>query len=181
MKGKGFLVAAACVLAVGFVILAMWVSANNREISLRNQATRQQKNLENVFDKTWKIISQQAQIAEAAKEAFKEIYPALMEGRYGNARGGALLSFIQEQNPSFDIQKNYDTLAASVEVQRTEFAREQEELLVIKQLHDDVRTLIPSSIFVGGRPELVVTIVTSSKTTEAFSTGEDNDVELFKK
>lgn len=178
---KGLIVVVIVLAVIGLVIGGLWLSAHNQEVSLRNKGTAQQKNLENMFDKTWKIISQQAQISEEAKEAFKEVYPALMEGRYGNARGGALLSFIQEQNPNFEIQKNYDTLAASVEAQRTAYAREQEELLVIKQLHDDVRTKAPTSWFVGGRQELVVKIVTSSKTDAVFATGKDDDVDLFKR
>ena len=139
MQSKGLLVGAIIAAFIAVTIGGLWLSAHNQEVSLRNKGRAQQRNLENMFDKTWKIISQQAQISEEAREAFKEIYPALMEGRYGNARGGALLSFIQEQNPTFDIQRNYDTLASSVEAQRTAYAREQEELLTIKQLHDDVR------------------------------------------
>lgn len=177
---KGFVVVLIVLVAIAGVVLLMYVSANNAEVGLRNQATQQQKNLENVFDRTWKIIQQQAQIANEGKEAFKEIYPALMEGRYGNARGGALLSFITEQNPQFDL-KLYDRVAASVEAQRTDFAREQTKLLDIKRQHDDIRMKIPSSFFVGGRPALEVKIITSSKTEEVFQSGKDDDVDLFKR
>lgn len=178
---KVFLVSLMVLVVAGLVYLGMSIHYTNNEAALRNKAAAQQKNLENHFDKTWKILSQQAQISVEAKDAFKEIYPALMEGRYGNARGGALLSFVKEHNPSFDIQKNYDTLMASVEALRTGYAREQEKLLTIKNLHDDARTLKPSKWFVGNVPELEIVIVTSAKTDNAFLTGQDNDVELFPK
>lgn len=177
---KGFIVGLIVVAVLGGIVGLMYVSANNSEIGLRNQATAQQKNLEVVFDRTWKVIQQEAQVSDQYKEAFKEIYPALMEGRYGNARGGALLSMITESNPNFDT-KLYDRLASAIESQRTDFAREQKKLLDIKREHDDVRLKFPGSMFVGSRPEIVVVIVTSSKTDEAFKTGKEDDVNLFKK
>lgn len=177
---KVLLVILLCVGVFILVPLLMYVSYNNREVGLRNRAAAQQKNLEVVFDRTWKIISQIAQVADAGKEAFKEIYPALMEGRYGNARGGALMSWIQESNPQFDM-KLYDKLAAAIESQRTDFAREQQKMLDIKREHDDLRLKFPSSFFVGSRPELTVIIVTSSKTDEAFRTGQEDDINLFQR
>src|SRR3989344_1108439 len=87
MQSKGLLVGAIIAAFIAVTIGGLWLSAHNQEVSLRNKGRAQQRNLENMFDKTWKIISQQAQISEEAREAFKEIYPALMEGRYGNARG----------------------------------------------------------------------------------------------
>lgn len=177
---KGFIVAIVLMAIFGGIVGLMYISSNNNEISLRNQATAQQKNLEVVFDRTWKVIQQEAQVADQYKEAFKEIYPALMEGRYGNARGGALLSMITESNPNFDV-KLYDRLSSAIEAQRTDFAREQKRLLDIKREHDDVRLKFPGSFFVGSRPEIVVVIVTSSKTDDAFRTGKEDDVTLFKK
>ncbi len=181
MNMKAFAVSLMVLVVSGLVYLGMSIHYTNNEAALRNKGAAQQKNLTNHHDKTWKILSQQAGISVEAKEAFTEVYPALMEGRYGNARGGALLSFVKEHNPSFDIQKNYDTLMASVEGLRTGYAREQEKLIAIKQLHDDARTLNPSKWFVGPVAEMEIVIVTSAKTDNAFLTGQDNDVELFPK
>lgn len=177
---KALAIFGAAVLVVGLIVIFMFIGYNNSEVSLRNQAAAQQKNLEVVFDKTWKVISQQAQVADEAKEAFKEIYPELMEGRYGNARGGALMSFIQEHNPQFDISL-YKQVSASIESLRAEFAREQKKLLDIKREHDDLRQKFPSSLVVGSRPEIEVVIVTSSRTEEAFTSGKEDDTSVFKK
>lgn len=168
------------ILIIPITICLMYMSYNNTEVSLRNQATAQQKNLENVYDRTWKIISQQAQIADQYKDAFAKIYPDLMAGRYGGEKGGALMKFITESNPNFDTSL-YNKVANSVEVQRTEFSHEQTQLLDIQREHNDIRTKVPSSFFVGSRSALEVKLVTSAKTDSAFATGKDDDVELFKK
>ena len=174
---KGLIVGAISLIVVVGIVLLMWVSASNTYNRLWNQGQAQQKVCEVVFDNTWKIICQKCQIADKYKDAFKEIYPELMEGRYGNARGGALLSFITESNPTLDVSI-YRDVSAAIEVQRTIFTREQKKLIDLKQEVDNLRTTIPSSLFVGGKSTLEIKLVTSGKTKEAFSSGEENDVKL---
>ena len=166
----------AVVLAV--VIVPMWVSASNKEIGLRNLAAAQEDVCKMVFDETWKIINQQAQVANEYKEAFREIFPELMEGRYGNDRGGSLMSWISEQNPEFDSAL-YIKIQSSIESQRHKYTEAQKMLRDVKLQHDDLRTKLPTSIFVGGRPVLEVTIVTSSKTENVYEEAKEDDVNLF--
>lgn len=177
---KGLIVTLVAVGALILIPVLMYVGANNREVGLRNRAAAQQRNLENIHDRVWKILQQQADVADAGKEGYLELYPKLMEGRYGNARGGALLSFVKEHNPTFDL-KLYDRLSASIEAQRTDFAREQTKLLDIKREHDDMLQKLPDSLFVGGRPPLEVKIITSSRSRKALEEGKDDDVNLFQK
>lgn len=160
------------------VYATLWISASNREIGLRNLAAGQQDVCKMVFDETWKIISQKAQVADKYKEAYKEIFPALMEGRYGNERGGALMSWITEHNPEFDSSL-YKEISNSIESQRHKFTEAQTRLRDIKVQHDDLRLKWPNSWFVGNRPELKITIVTSEKTESIFQTGQENDVKVF--
>jgi hypothetical protein len=61
----------------------------------------------------------------------KEIFPKLMEGRYANARGGALISWIQESNPDLSPEV-YTRLMNAVEAQRTKFAFSQQKLIDVK-------------------------------------------------
>ena len=44
------------VLSVVVVTIAMYVNFNNREVNLRNLAEAQRGNIENVYDKMWKIL-----------------------------------------------------------------------------------------------------------------------------
>ena len=51
-----------------------------------------------------------------------------MDGRYQNDRGGALMSRVQEHNPSYGmaaIGKLYEKLANAIEANRTEYFVEQ--------------------------------------------------------
>ncbi|NQV88770.1 MAG: hypothetical protein HQ488_00405 [Parcubacteria group bacterium] len=178
MQNKGLLVALITVAVAAMLIVGMAVSYKNSEVGLRNTAAAQQEKLTVVYDATWKIIQQKAGVSAQYADNFKEIYPALMEGRYGDSRGGAMMSWITESNPDFDTSL-YADLMRSIESERTKFAREQSRLIDIKREHDDLRLKIPSSLFVGGKPELEIQLVTSGRTKEVFSTGEENDIDLF--
>lgn len=172
------------ILAVVLVVLMllvgglMAVSYSNREIRVRKQIETQQEACKLVYDETWKVIAQKAQVAEKYKDAFKEIFPALMEGRYGNARGGALMSFVKEANPSFDASL-YKDLSAAIEGKRAAFTREQKRLLDLKRVHDTLLETFPSCLFVGSREPVEVQTVTSGKTKQTFETGEENDIDVF--
>jgi len=173
---KVVLVGVATAVMFGLVVMGLWISANNKEKSLRNQAAAQQKICQVVFDETWKIINQKCQVKDSYKDSFKEIFTGIMEGRYSNARGGSLMSWIQEANPNFD-SSIFKDIMVSIEAQRHKFTGAQSTLVDIKREHDNLRTMFPSSIFVGGKPALEIIVVTSTNTEEIFKMGvEDNIV-----
>lgn len=176
---KGLLVG---ILAVGAVILIpmlMYVSYNNQEVRLRNALAAQQKSNEAVFDNTWKILKQQAGVAEQHKNAFREIYSDLMHGRYDSG-GGQMMKWIQEHNPQFDSNL-FGRLMTSIEAQRTTFTREQQKLIDMKREHDNLLTTLPSSVFVGSRGAVQIVVVTSGRTDRAFQEGQEDDIDLFQK
>ena len=160
----------------GLVVLGLWISANNKEKSLRNQATAQQKICQTVFDETGKIINQKCQVKDPWKGSFKPVFTEIMKGRYSNAQGehwkqgypgisefhgysnsrdksGSLEEWIQDANPNFD-SIIYKDVIVSIEAQRHKFAGAQSTLIDIKRKHDNLRTIFPSSIFMGERPAL---------------------------
>lgn len=160
------------------MIAIIYASSHNNEVSLRNQFNAQQKSNESSFDKTWKIIKQQAGVASQERESFRETYVEIMDATEGVAGRGALASFFQQAK--IDITPElFSKLMTTIEAQRESFHRDQQKLLEIKKDHDNVLAKFPSSLFVGSREPLEAKIVTSAKTSEAFGTGEDNDVELF--
>jgi hypothetical protein len=179
MKSGFVLGIVALVVLVG-VFFLMSISYKTQEVQVRNAAVAQQKSCEAFFDKMWKILQQKAQITDQYKEAFKEIYPALMEGRYGNEKGGSLMKWVQESNPSFDVSL-YKDLMASVEAERTGFFREQNKLIDLKREHDNLLDQPVSGFFLGGKQKIEIIIVTSTRTGQAFATGKDDDVDLYKK
>jgi len=176
---KGLLVGGLAAVFLLIIPVMMYASYSNQEVRLRNALAAQQKSNEAVFDNTWKILKQQAGVTEAHKDAFKEIYSDLMHARYDSG-GGDMMKWIQEQNPQFDSSL-FSKLMTSIEAQRTIFTREQQKLIDMKREHDNLLQTIPSSFFVGSRPVVQVTIVTSGKTDQSFSTGRDDDVDLFQK
>jgi hypothetical protein len=165
-----------CVFMLGSLFV-MNMHYDNKDVELRNLVEAKQKDNENIFDSVWKIISQQAQVSTEYKNAFAEIYPDLIAGRYES--GGQMMKWIQESNPNFDVSL-YKQLMVSIEAQRMRFADNQTTLIDYKREHDNLIGKAPSKWFVPNK-EIEITVVTSAKTSEVFSLGEDNEVNLFSK
>lgn len=175
--GCGGIVLIGIVLAV--IGVMMYFQYDGQEIGLRNAIKAQQKSNEVSFDNTWKILQQQASIKDDYKESFRDIFVSLMQERHYE-QGGSFMKWITEKNPKFDISL-FKKLMDSIAVERKTFERNQNKLLSLKQEHDDVRTKAPSRFFVGGRPEVEVKIVTSTKTEKTFETGKEDDIDLSPK
>lgn len=157
------------------------VSTVNSEVNLRTQIAAKQKANEPSFDTMWKIISQKAQITGEYKDAFAKIYPDIMAGRYST--GGTMMKWVQEQNPNFDTSL-YKDLMGSVEAERKRFLRDQEQLIDYNREREALINRFPSKQILGmfgNNTPIEIKIVTSSKSDEAFATGKDDDVDLFKK
>jgi hypothetical protein len=159
------------------IIVFVTVSKLNSETVLANQVKAQQVVNQTVFDNTWKIIQEQAGVADKYKDAFAEIYPKLMDARYD--KGGDLMKWVQESNPNFDI-KLYDKLMSSIELQRTKFTEAQKQLIDFNREHDVMLESIPWGIIMKalGRQKIEIKIVTSTRTEKAFETGKDDKLNI---
>jgi hypothetical protein len=163
---------------VGIIYASLSVSTTNKEIELRATTISQQDKCKAYFDKMWKILQQKAGVADQYKEAFKEIYPKMIEGRYSQG-DGSLMKWITESNPQFDVSL-YKDLMQSIEIERTGFFNEQTRLIDLQREHAVLLKKIPSKWFLNDTLKPVnITIVTSASTKETYKTGEENDVELF--
>jgi hypothetical protein len=163
------------------VLSLSWISYSNKDIDLRNQAKAQQQANQVIYDKVWKILQQKAGILDKYAGDFKEIFKGIMNERYqGDAKGAPLFKWITESNPNFSVEM-YKDLSDAVEAQRSEFAMVQKRLIDIKREHDNLRQKFPGNLFIGGRGELKIDIVTSTKTEKTFQTGKEDDVDLFQK
>ena len=167
------------VIAVVFGITAfsMYFAYNNQDAKLRAQAEAQRGKVEGVHDKMWKVLQQKAQVSNEYKNAFSEIYPALIEGRYSQG-DGSLMKWIQEANPNFDTSL-YKDLAQSIEIQRTEFQKVQERMIDIKREHEVLLTTVPSKWFISNKTPIEYTIISSTRSKVVMETGFDDDVSLF--
>lgn len=166
-------------LAAAFLVgFFTYTGYSNDEIRLKNSIAAQQSVLSSYYDRMWKIISQKAQVADKYKESFKDVYSDIMDGRYANDGGGALMKWIQESNPNFDASI-YKDLSASIESERAAFFQEQKKLIDLNQTHHTIRETFPGSLFIGGRPDVQVHYITSSHTAAVDSTGKDDDIQVF--
>jgi hypothetical protein len=168
----------AIVIAVfGLTTLTMYFTYNNKDAKLRAQAEAQRGKIESVHDKMWKVLQQKAQVSNEYKDAFSEIYPALIEGRYSQG-DGSLMKWIQEANPNFDTSL-YKDLMQSIEIQRTEFQKVQERMLDIIREHNVLLTTVPSKWFISNDEPIEYTVISSTRSKTVMETGLDDDVSLF--
>ena len=183
MNTKNIIRIAVAIIVVIFGIAGCgsYVSYNNSEVALRNEVEANIQDLENVYDKMWKIISQKAQISQDYKESFDTIYTHIMSGRYqSNGTDGSLMKWITEANPQFDTAL-YKDLANSIEVYRNEFATYQERMIDLIREHETLERTIPSKFFISDTRPIEYTVISSSKSKMVMETGLDDDTDLFKK
>lgn len=165
------------------IIFGIWcittnISTDNKEVELRAAITAKVSDQEATFDNMWKILSQKAQVTDQYKEAFKEIYPALISGRYSQG-DGTLMKWIQESNPSFDVSL-YKDLMNSIEIERNAFLTVQRQLIDLKREHDNLLRQWPSKWFINdGVKEIEIKIISSTRSKEAMKSGKDDEVDLF--
>lgn len=156
----------------------MYFSYNNKEIALRAKAEAQVGKIEGVHDKMWKVIQQKAQVTTEYKDAFAEIYPDIISGRYSGEGDGSLMKWVTESNPNFDTSL-YTDLMQSIEILRSEFQRNQETMLDLVREHKTLCTTYPGRWFISNTQEIEYTVISSTKSKVVMETGIDDDVKMF--
>ncbi len=180
MDKRSILIAAGITAFILIFFFGCKITVKNNEVRLRNSVMAEKTIYESNFDKMYKVIAQVAQIPAAAEKTFNNIYPDLIKGRYSNARGGSLMSWITENNPQFDFSL-YKDLERAIEANRQEFYEEGRRLKDMQREHRNIIMTWPGTMFLDAKDTISVTIITSDKTEGVFKTGKDNDIELFKK
>lgn len=164
------------VLAIVFAIFFYGVGIENRWIDLGNSYDQQTANLETFHDKMWKTIKSQAKVTDKAKDAFKDIYVGIMEGRYSHG-SGQMMNWIKEQNPEFD-QTMYTKLMTTIEAQRTAFHKEQKIMQGLVKEMNDLREKFPSKYWLSDEEEVVFEPISSSVSKNVMETRQDDDLHL---
>lgn len=185
MKTKKIvLLSIAAVVFLFSLITGIWainknIDTDNTEVSLRTAITAKKSDQEATFDKMWKVLQQKAQVTDQYKQAFADIYPKLIEGRYSQG-DGALMKWITESNPTFDT-KLYENLMNSIEVERNGFLTTQRQLIDLKREHDKLFGTWPYKWFINdGIQPIQITVISSTHAKEVIKSGKDDDVDLFK-
>lgn len=166
------------VVALLGIWIAVWaVGVSNSEKKLYLLGKAQEKNCQIIFDKTWKTITGQAGVLSKYKDDFKEVYVELMNARYkNNASAGqqTLMKWVTENHIPLDASL-YNTLMNTISGSRDNYNIEQQKLIDIDLQHKKMRATFPNSLIVGNRPDIGIKLITSAKTEEVYTTGQEND------
>lgn len=199
---KGFIAGIIGLVLISAIYLFSYASKDSHEVELRNQVIAQNDVCRNHFGNMFNMISEVAQVPkefmEQSKEAFKEIYQPLIEGRYRDSNGeqrDVLMNWVQESNPQFDMAASvtlYERLQVVVESQRNEFTRQQDLLIDMNRQHKVFcstfwnRTLfnmgdrlIPDCDQSSSSTEDCIRLIDAKKTEEVYRTGIDDGIDLF--
>jgi hypothetical protein len=170
--------AGTAVIAV-LIVAIMGVSFYNQEVTLRKTIEAKQTDNKNQMDAMWKIIDQNAQVTEIQKNNLMEIFNGYASARTGANGSASLMKWVQEAIPNVD-QSTFNNLMNTITAQRDSFKQRQTELLDLNREHDVLISRFPNVLFAGivGAKHIDITIVTSSRTENAFQTGKDDDVKL---
>ncbi len=164
MTGILLVVVLLVVFAVGY-----FISVSNTEIRLRNLVKAQQEVCEANFDKMWKVIKQITNVSDTYLDAFKDVYPKLIEGRYQ----GKDISFIVEHNPPLDTSV-LQQLATAIEINREEFFSHQRLLVARYNEHKTFIQSFPANILLPNAQEIKITVIKSDHTADVYATGKEN-------
>ena len=178
MKNMGLIIGISIIVLFVSIIVGMYFMYNNREIALRKEAEAQEKKIETVYDKMWKVISQKAQVTSEYKDSFREIYKDIIAGRYEND-GSGLMKWITEANPNFDSGVFID-LMNTIEVLRAEFATSQARMVDICREHATLISVYPSKWFITNKTPIDYEVISSTQTKDIVGTRLDDDVDVFK-
>lgn len=175
----GILFAGGLLLAV---IAVIWgIGVRNEANRLREGITAKEQANTTVFDNMWKKISQSAQVTDAQKDALKEIFIGYAEARSGGGGGseGSFINAVHEAVPQVDVSvfRNLQNIIVGA---RDEWTGNQIALVDMGREYNTLLTTFPANMLLGalGFQRIDVKLVTSSRTTEAFKTGKDDDTDL---
>lgn len=159
-----------------------YISANNREVRLRNQIQAKQIDNQNIYDNMIKTIRQNSEITQAQVEMISQVFE-----KYANARTsptGTIAGALHETVPNMDrTSQGFINLQNIVTASRAKVEINQTALLDLKREHDNTLTTFPSSLFcsIANKQPIEITIVTSTKVQQIFKTGVDDEALVFEK
>ena len=158
------------VLIVGVFFYSL--NVKNQAIILKESYLAKEKTVQTAHDNMWKTIKQKFDVTDEYKSGFILSVQAVVEGR----KGGALFKTVQENMPGLSPDL-YKEVMATIEGKRDMLKREMDtEVDIARQYNSFVQNPY-HSLFVDST-RIEPKIITSGKTSEAWSTGEDNDTSL---
>lgn len=162
----------------GIGIVSNGIGVYNTHIDLKTQIEAQQKANEANFDAMWKKITQVAKVSDEYKNGLKEVLAAYVAGRKKDSEN-LLMDWTKEAIPTFDASI-YKQINNVIVGSRDDFYTNQKLLIDLSRQHNKFIQKFPNNIYCKllHIEEIKITVVTSTKTEEAFKTGKDDNIEL---
>lgn len=171
------------VITAGFALFALiigfWlVGTYNDAATLRNQYDSRVFANQAHFDGMWKKVQQAAQVPEAQKNAFREIFEGYAKARTSEGQG-RMMAWIKEVVPNVDLSL-YKTLMNIIVGSRDEWTGNQIALVDISREYNQKLSVFPGNFILPmmGFQKIVPKVITSTRTENAFATGKDDEVSL---
>ena len=125
---KGFLVA--LVLFVGLIGSAVLQGINsyNTGVDFETQIDKTYQNNQNILGQYSLKVKEAAKVSDKYADSLTKLMEQTLSARYGEEGSGAMMQWIQEQNPALDPQL-YVKLQQIIEAGRNEFQLNQTTLL----------------------------------------------------
>ena len=161
------------------LVMGLWlVGLHNSAATLRNQYEAKVSGNEAVFDGVWKKVSQAAQIPEAQKNGFREIFENYASART-SAGQGQVMTWVKETVPNVDLSI-YKNLMNIVIGSRDEWTANQVALVDVSREYNLKLSVFPGNFVLPlfGHAKIVPKVISSTRTKDAFTTGKDDEVDL---
>jgi len=176
-------------IAAGIVVGGIAAIGITSYISAYNTGNRLERTIEATFTDNQNVLAQYSnRIAEAAqipamqRDDLTAVVTAALEARFGDEGSQAMFQFIQEQNPNIDSTV-YVELQRIINAGREDFRVAQTRLIDQKRVYETALGSFWQGTWlnIAGYPQTDLSeflIVTNSRTNEAFSTGQEEAIEL---
>ena len=161
-----------------FAVVGKGISVYNTNVDYSTKIEAKQEANKANFDTMWKKIKQVSQVSDKYKDGLAEVLAKYTAERKVES-DQLLMNWIKEAVPQFDssIYKQINNIVVS---SRDDFYNNQVILIDLSRAQQAFIKKFPNNVFCAFlhiEPTKIQT-VTSSVTTEAFETGEENDIKL---
>lgn len=170
------------IVILGIGLVSGFIGFSNGEVDLHNRFGQKMDERTAFYDKMWKTISQDAQVAVKNDSSFARNVDAIMSGR--KDAQGLFMKWVTESNPNANyeqVSKLYENLTRVIESERDGFFMQEKVIQGIVLEHNNLLEKFPGSFYnmFFGRKKLVYKPITSDRTDKVMETGKDNEVKLF--
>ena len=176
-------------IATGIVIGGIALIGVTSYISAYNTGNRLERTIEATFTDNQNVLAQYsnrigeaAQIPAMQRDDLAEVVERALDARYGEDGSQAMFQWIQEQNPQIDSTV-YTELQRIINAGREDFRVAQTRLIDQKRVYETALGSFWQGTWlrIAGYPQTDMdqfVIVTNARTDEAFSTGQEEAIQL---